>query len=106
MIKALTSVKNTKFLKKLRTLPNYANSLQGDYIAVQKSFCVSMPISSLTRTHVAHTEPSRAVRIPRGFTRAWRPICRHVGYWYATPPASGRHDIGLAEMDKMLQSGI
>jgi hypothetical protein len=35
MIKALTSVKNTKFLKKLRTLPNYANSLQGDYIAVQ-----------------------------------------------------------------------
>ena len=30
----------------------------------------------------------------------------HMGYWYATVLAGGRHDIGLAEMDKMLQSGI
>lgn len=30
----------------------------------------------------------------------------HIGYWYATLLASGRQDIGLAEMDKMLQSGI
>jgi hypothetical protein len=30
----------------------------------------------------------------------------HMGYWYATALASGRHDISLAEMDKMLQSGI
>jgi glycosyltransferase involved in cell wall biosynthesis len=30
----------------------------------------------------------------------------HLGYWFATASASGRHDIGLAEMDKMLQDGI
>jgi O-antigen biosynthesis protein len=30
----------------------------------------------------------------------------HMGYWYATALASGRHDIGLAEMDKMLQDGV
>jgi O-antigen biosynthesis protein len=30
----------------------------------------------------------------------------HMGYWYATALASGRHDIGLAEMDRMLQYGI
>jgi len=33
-------------------------------------------------------------------------VGNHLGYWYVTALASGRHGIGLADMDKMLQSGI
>ena len=33
-------------------------------------------------------------------------VGNHLGYWYVTALASGRHDIGLADMDKMLQRGI
>jgi hypothetical protein len=71
---------------------------------------------------VPHTEPSRVVRISRDLPElAGRSVGEvatamvkmvalhagsHMGYWYATTLASGRHDLGLADMDKMLQSSI
>jgi hypothetical protein len=33
-------------------------------------------------------------------------VGNHIGYWYATALARSRYDVGLAEMDKMLQGGI